>query len=628
MKLSKVAFAVAGLMAIAGAAHAGQIDSSSSTLAIEVIKSDAQVVRAPSKAYNFAGDIDATTNEQRLQLQYTLDNGGKWPVGTLTSTAPVAGAGFLKLVSAAAPATAIDMTAAGWSVESFLANDAKTLVFNITVPSGTALIRNPIFTLNSADTVGTTNTGITALYSVAGATACVADDKNLDISLKHFTNHTGGLTVMSNASPDSEHVRSGNVSSGRLLNFTQNLKLDFTPAANAAQTDANFINQRLLGTNYANERLRDSTGNAASTALVVAPTVSLPATQFLLGSVRLTARSTGLDLNYAQQYGKGILTVAPGAGSVYGPYDNANFTFPTAAAVPVLPTDSSIELKDAAVVVTLPTAWPADAALILTDGQNAATVLTATWSADRKTATFTATTPAQAAVVANGGYIWGQFTGATAIPQTAGVSVVATLNKAPAAATGADLSEQNNSCSGSLTGIGGGIKIDVRNYATYATYGDAGPKSFVRLINNSESQAADIYGQIIYGNGMYGPWGKLGELAPRAAKNMTSPEIEALLTNAAAASNPFGTSTVYTNDAAATTQANKGGAGNGDRLRIVSNTGSTLRVQSFILYPNGSVLDTSSAQGVDFENTANNRTPANAIDGQPISQDAINGLGR
>ena len=82
MKLSKIALATAALAAIAsGSAFAGQIGSSSVTLATEVIYSDAQIVRAPSNVYSFAGDINAQTNTQRLQLQYTLA-AGTWNVGT------------------------------------------------------------------------------------------------------------------------------------------------------------------------------------------------------------------------------------------------------------------------------------------------------------------------------------------------------------------------------------------------------------------------------------------------------------------------------------------------------------------------------------------------------------------
>ena len=68
-------------------------------------------------------------------------------------------------------------------------------------------------------------------------------------------------------------------------------------------------------------------------------------------------------------------------------------------------------------------------------------------------------------------------------------------------------------------------------------------------------------------------------------------------------------------------------AGTGDRIRFVSTTGTTLRVQSYLLLPTGNLLDTTSAQGVDYE-ASTDRVPTGALDAQPVSQDAINGLAR
>ena len=65
----------------------------------------------------------------------------------------------------------------------------------------------------------------------------------------------------------------------------------------------------------------------------------------------------------------------------------------------------------------------------------------------------------------------------------------------------------------------------------------------------------------------------------------------------------------------------------GDRVRIVSTTGTTIRVQSYMVV-GSSVIDTSNAQGVDFENTKAGRVPNGQIDAQPISQDAIKGLAK
>lgn len=621
MKLSKVAFAVAGLMAIAGAAHAGQIDSSSSTLAIEVIKDDSQVIAAPTKAYSFSGDINATADEQRLQLQYTLDK-GQWPTGTGTMFAL---ADTLVDVSAANvlsvdfnDATAVPKAAfpAGTVVQAFVSADKKTLAFNITIPADPAnLLKTPIFTVNKLKTAGVGNTGITGLASVAGATACVAPDSNADISFKHFTTHNGAAVLQASASSDSEHLRVGSTNTGRLLNFTQNLRFNFTAAPVAALTEVTKLNKELKGTNWTGVK------QLATPAVdVVPPVFTSPVTGFLLGHLSLQTRANGLDLNYAATYGKGSAAApAPFAAGDFLVATNVS-NDPTVSAV------GKIEVANATVVVTLPTAWPAGANLMLTDGVAAAPLGTTVWSTDRKTATITLASAADIATVSNRGYLWASFNGTNEIPQTNGITATATLVKSAKAATGVDLSEQNNACTGPMTGIGGGIKIDVRNYASWSTFGANGPQSLIRVINNSESQAADLYGQIIYANGQYGPWGQLGTLAPRAVSNLSNQQVEALLTNAAAATNPFGTGTVYTSNTNAAVQAN--GEGGGDRLRIVSNTGSTLRVQSFIVYPSGIVLDTSNAQGVDFENQANNRTPANAIDAQPNSQDAINGLAR
>lgn len=630
MKLSKVAFAVAGLMAIAGAAHSGQIGSSSSTLAIEVIKSDAQVVLAPSKSYNFAGDIDARTNEQRLQLQYTLEK-GSWPFGAGTrfpaANALVTLAADQVITVAYQDAANAAQTAlpAGSTVDGFVTADGKTLALNITIPAGaTNLLKAPIFTLNAKNTTAdlhVANSGITGLFTVAGAATCVSPDSSMDITFKHFTNHNGQAQLQTNVSPDSEHVRSGSTNQARLLNFTQNLAFEFAAAPRSSQTDANTVNKTLL--------LSGGVGNWSGVEVVpgTALTPLTGATANLLhyiGKVNLKQRGNGLDTNYTNVYGD---SVAPFVAA--SPFIAADFV---QIAAPGTATSNAgvVEFQSFDVTLTLPAAWPAGTIVTLADGAGAAIpgVTPVTLAAPNLTEVkLVVSNAAAAAAVANGAYAWATFNGTTAIPQTAGVAAKASIIKA-LGATAADFSEQNNICSGSLAGIGGGIKIDVRNYATYATYGTTGPKSFVRLINNSESQAADVFGQIIYGNGQYGPWGKLTDLAPRAAANMTSQQIEALLTNAASATNPFGNGTKYDSDTNAAVQGNKGGAGNGDRLRIVSNTGSTLRVQSFILYPNGTVLDTSNAQGVDFENQNNNRTPSTAIDGQPISQDAINGLGR
>lgn len=618
MKLTKVAFAIASVLAVAaGSANAGQIDSSSSTLATEVIYSNAQIVRAPSKSYNFAGDIDARTNEQRLQLQYTLAK-GTWAtaasgqVFTAVET-PVNGAALLKVAYTDATATPQSTLPANSVVSAFLTADAKTLVFNVTIPADPAnLLKTPLFTINADGILGTDNVGLSNLFDVAGATACVAPDANLNISFKHFTNHTGGINVQSVASPDSEHLRPGSTNEARLLNFTQNLRFVFTPSAKPGQTDANYVNQRLAGTNWSGQN------QIGTTTPIVPPTVTAPVTQYYMGHVKLDQKGTGLDTDYTHTYGDSATPVVAG-------FIGADFNFlATGAAAGNV---GRIEYSKYAVTLNLPTAWPTGATVFVTNGANATALadVTATFNTARTQVTIAATSAAGAANLSNGAYLFAQFPGNVAIPQTATLAAEAAITKAPAGTT-TFLAEQDNVCSGTFAGIGGGIKIDVRNYASYATFGATGPATTIRVINNSETTTADVYGQMIYADGTYGAWGQLGSLKPREVMNMSNKDVEAKLINAAAATNPFGAAAV--GYAAQGGNAVVGGtkAGISDRLRIVSNTGSTLRVQSYMVVGN-TVIDTSNAQGVDFENTRD-AVPANQNDAQPISQDAINGLGK
>ena len=259
MKLNKVAFAVASALAIAaGSAYAGQIDSSSATLAIEAIKNNAQIVRAPSKSYSFAGSINAQTNEQRLQLQYTLSK-GTWSVGTTapiftaldtvtsisTGTGVVGGAAD-KLLKVSytdqlnAPKDAFPLNT---DVKAFVTNAGKTLVLNVTIPAAAGnLLNNPVFTIN-ADGIASgamTNAGINNLYDVAGPTACFAPDSNVDINFKHFSNHFGNNTVLSAASSDSEHQRGGSTNDARwvLLRRLRRLSRWASPATTSAASSS------------------------------------------------------------------------------------------------------------------------------------------------------------------------------------------------------------------------------------------------------------------------------------------------------------------------------------------------------------------------------------------------------
>jgi hypothetical protein len=657
MKLSKISLAVAAVAAIAGgAAYAGQIGSSSVTLATEVIKTNAQQVRAPSTVYSFAGDIDARTNAQTLQLQYTLSE-GRWATGAV-GTAFFTGAGasinaanllvasYLDGGNAAntvANAAANSFLPAGSLINGFLTADFKTLVINITIPAtagNTGLIKSPSFTINGG-AFPAANAGIQGLADVAGVAACVAPDKAITIGFKHFATHNGqtNTDVISGANLAAEHLRVGSTNSAEYVRFVQNHNFTFNAASVVSRTDAATLNQSLVLTvptaapttpNWP-ANVADGAGNAGYAQPVLADLGAgfvINRTHYL-GQLTLNQRAQGRDLNLAAIYGAGgtpadtlvagDFSLVANASNAIGTGDigvvevsattpvTAKFTFPAA-----LPTGSVVQLFSS-------NGGPAIAT-------SAATV------AGQTVVDVNVTTAANAAIVANGpdatsqkgAFAYVKFPANLEIPQLSAVTVATTLVKAPANAAAPDLSEQSVSCTGSHTGIGGGIKIDLRNYASFASFGATGPASSVRLINNSESKTADIFAQMIYADGTYGPYGLVGSLKPREVLNISNKDLEAKMTTAAPAANPFGASTVYTSVSGAAVVAGPK-AGVGDRVRFVSNSGTTLRVQSFIAL-GSTILNVSDAQGVDFENNLNNRAPTN--DGQPISQDAINGLAR
>lgn len=628
MKLTKVAFAIASVLAVAaGSANAGQIDSSSTTLAREVIYSDTQVVRAPSKSYSFVGVIDARTNEQRLQLQWTLSGGLKWSrlgdlaftgTGAATDTFPVAvtgGATVLKLngKDLANADIGFDGAAIGLvgpvAVDAFLADGDTTLVFNVTIPANAAnYIKDAVFQINANDfaPANDANVGITNAFTVAGATTCAADQRSADISFKHFTNHNGNNTVITGTPSDSEHIRAGSNNSGRYVNFTENVIFTFT-SATQSQTDAATLRTTFL-------RSAAQAGDLAAAIATIGGGITANRLH-RIGTIDLAKIAAGLDLDYTNQYGNGANAT---------PFEAGDFSI----ASPANLNTGIIEAGRILITVKAPAGAAgvsAGSTVVLLTSADAAIAGEVVTAFDANgVATISLPTAAAMAALANGATgarLYYVVNGTNEIPQNSTFNVTALLDKTD---TGT-LREQDTTCKADLAGIGGGIKIDVRNYATAATYKGTGTSTAVRIINNSESQTADVYAQLIYADGTYGPWGQLPTLAPRAVSMLSNEDIEKLLINAPATANPFGSGTVYTSTEGAAVVGNKK-AGVSDRLRIVSNTGTTLRVQSYMIV-GSTVIDTSNAQGVDFENNGS-RVPENAVDAQPVSQDAINGLSR
>ncbi|MCU6434926.1 hypothetical protein LPB67_14205 [Undibacterium sp. Jales W-56] len=577
MKQKQLSILAASLVAAfaANVASAGQIQSSSVTLAREVIETNSQILRAPSKSYNFAGDLDARFNGQRLQVQLSLPGTAKW--GGPAAGGAI-GAGTVKITNADGSALSAGIAAA-ITVTAFVSADHKTIYANIDFAQGAAnIVSRPIITFNPGSVIGTDNSGLTNLRTVAGDTGCVNPDTNMDVTFKHYTTYTSPA-LMTGANSDSEDQRPGAVNTGRLLNFTENVKISIAPTAGSLTVD-NATLKTFLGTG----------------AAFVSPTLAN------LGTVQVSLVGSGLDLDYTTVYGVPATTTPATAVSKAG----------------------SIEAKSLNVNVNLPGSY-ADGTVFLSATPNCAAVLGATTATATAFGDVTALIKVTAAadidaVKAAKAYVCYSVASTSLLSQTSTSGAVDLLKAAPSSnSTTVDsltdgVQEQKNSCSGALTPIGGGVKIDVRNYATSKIAG--GWLSVIRLINPSETRTATVYGQLIHSDGSYGGWGQIATLVPRQAMNMTSSQIDALLVNA-----PVSNGTGFVAGATAPT-AN---AAIGERLRVTADGVGSLRVQNYLYNPDSkNFIEASSTQGVDFDATTG-RAPSDA---QTVVQDAQRGLAK
>lgn len=602
----------------AGGAYAGQIGAASAPMAREVITSNAVVVSAPTTSYHFAGDIDATTADQTFQVHLTLATKGVPTVDTAASAAlwddsvlPSVDA-FQFGTSAGVPIPAAVVTARGFST------DKKTLWVTFTVPVSVGYVTTPTITFNPAGAATTAK--VTNLKTVVGdlledftLRGRCDDSKSMPVGILHFKGLTDPMSIATgsvatggngNGSAD-EHTRTNATNEGVAIVFPTDLLVKMTkpvtnnatlatggnllfantgtiaPAATTAFQDANNV---LLG-NFALTQLGQGydqdfgIGGSPKYALLSTPTTPVaigvvgstltpvPAGAVIDGTIEVAGVHLDVTASNGFLPGAVVYAVAPGAlcnatvtaaGVITPPANLGSYT--------VLPTDSttirlSLDAGTAGVVTAL----------------NAGTPIGVCYA----------------------------VTGLSTIPSSS-FSAVGTVVKA----TGL-MGEQNNQCSGPFTSFGGGIKIDVRNYASAAEQANSGYGSVIRLINNSDSRKADVWAQIIHQDGTLGNWGKIADLDTRAVKNMKAADIEALLINAPTAA-----------VGAAKPSVSPAGA---PRLRITSTTGTSLRVQNYLLnYATGQILEASGSQAVDYEGNNVQRAPIN--DGQYISQDANSGL--
>jgi hypothetical protein len=590
MKQNKLNILAASLIAAfaANAANAGQIQSSSSAIAHEVIVSNAQEVSAPPVSYRFAGDVDATLVSQTFQIQLTLASGTFKSAGNASAITMVNNLG-----------QGIDH--AKYSVSTpTLSADKKTLFANVTFPqSAGATFVTPAVRFNdtvtntavaaagSATTPGSNGTAGAAatvdnLYTLVGPVlACTNTTPTLGASVKHFANvsSTAQADDVTNANAANEHSRAGSTNDGTLFTFPTNLKIAFNVASvNNARVDASSGNKLFTGT----------------AAVSVLPAINAYRTTTLanLGSFVVKQDANGTDSGSNTTYALSALT--------YG-------------ATSASKTSGAVEMVAVNVAVTATTGFAVGSTLKLSTTPDAYTAtatanVSAAYAAGSNTVTLAATLTA--AELAAPVYVFYSIDGVNTVPASAFNTVVTLKKSAGSAPT--YLNEQDNLCNSPLIGLSGGVKIDVRNYATSKI--DGGWMSVIRVINPSETNTATVFGQLIHSDGSYGGWGPLGTLAPRAVVNMTSSQIDGLLTNA-----PVTNGLGYV---AGSTPALA--SGTGDRLRITADGVSALKVQNYLYNPaSKNFIEASSTQGVDFD-TSTDR----ALDSQLNDQDAQRGMAK
>lgn len=598
---------LAGLAGAAlSAAHAGQIQSSSVAIAREVVTTNTQTILAPSASYRFAGDVDARAQAQTFQVQFILA-AGEW------ATLPANPARAIKITNTATNAVvnqgAPVVNTATYSVTTVaLSADKKTLYATITVDQDAVggLIQQPLISMNATTNTigGAINTDVTAnrasltkLFDVTGDivadfnadnSVCSAN-KTLAISFQHFNALTApaSLAAAGNATAD-EHTRGGATNTATLVVFPTNVKVTLTASTNEAYLtpggNLTFSDNGAGGTSY------------------------ISATTAMLGSLNLTQNALGYDSNLTNQYV--LAGVAGGA--------NANGLDAVATAAG---NAGDVETKQVDIKISATNGFVEGGSLDVSTTADCANLVVGTnttWLASAVAGPITLTIPTAdvnatfGATGLNTAYVCYTAPGTKTIPSSA-FSAIGTVVKA---AAGANLNEQNNVCKGNYYSLGGGLKIDVRNYASSAE--TSGYMSVLRFVNNSDTAAADVWAQFIHQNGKLGNWAKIADLPVRGSVNMTAQQIDAKLAAGSAATQAIGTAAPVAQEATATT------SDTAPRLRISSTTGRSLRVQNYLFNrATNQILEASASQGVDFEGTTS-RAPAS--EGQYQDQDANSGL--
>lgn len=582
MKQKLISHLVVGALAALAAtsSFAGQIQSSSVSIAREVITTDVQAVTSPSISYRFAGDVDARIQNQTFQVQFTLSGGGEW-----ASTGSAANATTTLSITDGVSATPM-VQGTDYTLDNLaLSSDGKTLYATVTaLKTGVALIKQPIVSVSSA-ALPANNPTIKKLFSVVGTVGeCDTSVKTLPVTFKHYVGlqDPSALATDSNATKD-EHNRPSAQNETMLITFPTNVKVAVTSSAGTAKIDVSSGSTRfanlMTGSSYISTTLTN------------------------LGNVTLVQNAQGYDSNLADKYLiAGRVGTTGLTGIATAAVQNGNLEVATAdvtvSATQGFQDGGTLFLDYTSALCANPVGTTGTVAIT---SANAAGPIKLTIPTANINAAFGATG-------LNPVHVCYQAAGTNVIPNSSFNIDAAVLTKAVA---GAGLNEQNNYCKGALYPLSGSIKIDVRNYS--ANGRTDGWQSVIRLINPSETRTVDVYGQLIHSNGQYGKWGKLATLAPRAVVNMGPAAVSAALSNAPAHATAANNATT---DVAT--------SGDAPRLRITSSNSDTLRVQNYLYNPaSQNFIEASSSQGVDFTGSTD-RAPT--AEGQYTEQDAQKGL--
>lgn len=642
MKKLQVAVAIAALFAATGS-MAASISQSGVTVAREVIANNTQVLRAPTVTFNYVGALSTNANSSQdfsitLQLS-SPDVGGapRWNGAALPNHESIevkfnngAAAQVPVLASGTTPAATVAIESLGIVAEGNdtlryrfrLVNNTASAAnlnnvqvsFNVTTAafgaatvSGIDLAAQPApggivygTVLNLATVAGTVDADGAPEGTGAKADVCSDGDRKVAVTARNFTGSGDGVI--------GESGTAGVTNNGYIL-FSQALNVMVGKGVAPNRSTSPALENKSLSTDLA------GFGTATSMAL---------------GFIKFRNLDVDAwDTDIAGSYYK-LRTGAPAG-------DLSSFG--------VLRTDGAVDTNNLQVSLFSTSGFAANSTFVLANnpmcvGAGAGNLISSAGASVLSNGNLDAAltfTHAQLVSVITGGvagslstttgnnlangvgapitgytattdrvYLCYVNTGADVIPQST-FQAIAKLTKE----TGAN-EQTNQSCRKPMAGLGGGVKIDVRNFYPY-TSDDQEWISVLRVINNSETTDADLTGQYIRADGKYGRYGSLGTLPARGAVYFSSKEIDTLLnTN----SNTNGAD----NTGGGGTTAAAGKVAPNTRVRVSSNAASTLRVQNYMFNTRTlQLVEVSASQGADFVNVE-------ASDRDHIDQDAQTGI--